>query len=92
MQKKVVIGFSSIIIAATLLFSDILNSILTFLLAGIIPGTHIVAPYWFMMAVYCALISLIATPYLERILKLHYDRRHPAKKTSRLPRRRYSHI
>ncbi len=92
MRKKVIIGSGSIIVAATLLFSDAINSIMTFLLAGIIPGTHIVAPYWFMMAVYCTLISVIATPYLERIIKLRYDLRRSAKKTSQLPRRRYSRI
>lgn len=66
------------------LFTDLGDSILTFLLAGIIPGTRIIIPYWFMMAVYCGLIAAIITPYIERLLILRHARQlAAAKKQSR---------
>lgn len=88
MRKKIVIGIGLIVAAIVVLFTELVNIILSFLLTGVVPGTHIVAPYWFMMAVYCALISLIATPYLERIIKIYYDKRHPIKEQSEPARRR----
>jgi hypothetical protein len=80
MQRNILIGSGLTLIAAAVLFSELINVIMTFLLAGIVPGTHIIAPYWLMMAIYCVLISLIATPYLERIIKVFYDKRRSVKK------------
>jgi hypothetical protein len=75
MHKKIIIGFGITVAVIAVLFTELINAFMTFLLAGVVPGTHIIAPYWFMMAVYCALISLIATPYLEHFIKWLYDKR-----------------
>ncbi|MBC7764256.1 hypothetical protein H7Y29_00930 [Microbacteriaceae bacterium] len=88
MQKKIIISITLMLVAAAILFTELINIILSFLLTGIVPGTHIVAPYWLMMAVYCTLISLIATPYLERVIKIYYDKRHSIKKPAEPTRRR----
>ncbi len=88
MHKKLIIASVITVAAIVVLFTELVNIIFSFLLTGVVPGTPIVAPYWFMMAVYCTLISIIATPYIERLIKIIYHRRHPEDKQADPARRR----
>ena len=91
MPRRIIIG-TGIVIAIVILLSEghVLNAILSLMLAGSIPGTSIVIPFWIMMAIYCTAISLLITWYIESTLLSH--RTHKATTKQRMPRRRYSHI
>jgi uncharacterized membrane protein YbhN (UPF0104 family) len=91
MQRKHFTLIAVGLAVAVLLFTEALNALLLFLVAGVIPGTRLIVPYWVMMAAYCVLIAAIATPYLEKILKRMHQPAVSRKKT-RLPNRRYGHI
>jgi hypothetical protein len=69
-----------------------MNMLLTLMLAGVIPGTHYIVPYWAMMALYCGLITLIVSVYTEQSLQHRRASKAAASRKSRMPGRRYSHI
>ena len=93
MRKKVSIGFGAGAVLLIIAGGEGMNMLLNFLLAGVVPGTHYVAPYWLMMAVYCALIALLITDAIEPILKFIYGQRKTAAvQKTHMPRRRYGQL
>ena len=91
MNQRTVSATIIAISAILLLGGKVLNIILSFALTGVIPGTHIVIPYWAMISLYCLAITAIVTPYLEHLIYLVYrSKKTVAKK--QLPRRRYSSL
>ena len=90
MRKKVIASIALGAFTFVALSSAAKNILLSFFLAGVIPGTHVIIPFWFMMAVYCASISLIVASYLEIGLRhIHRQARTPVPKT-RPTHRRYT--
>ncbi len=70
---------------------QIANAILGFVFAGTIPGTSRTVPFWLMMAMYTAAISILVTWYIESVISSRRAHKAaPARK--RMPQRRYSHI
>ena len=65
--KKVIITSAILAILVVLSRDVILNSLLLFLFAGVVPGLNIALPFWFMLAFYCLLIAAIVTLYVERV-------------------------
>ena len=63
-MKKIVI-ISAVLAVAIVLSRDILlNGLLLFLFAGVVPGLNITLPFWVMLAFYCLLIAGIITLYV----------------------------
>ena len=90
MKKRITIGIASCIIIIAVSNGKILNAILNLLIVGIVPGTSYSVPYWAMMAIYCLIITLLVTYWVEKAFQLHrLDKR--ARVKSRPSRRRYSH-
>lgn len=91
-MKKVII--TSIILACLIVATrdTILNSLLLFLFAGVVPGLNITLPFWLMLAFYCLLITGIVTLYVEGVFDFLKSKKDDKSLKSRLPRRRYSSI
>ena len=90
MKKKVFAVLGVVCIITILTHNPLSTVLINFLLIGVIPGVHIVIPFWIMMGVYCLLITLITTFYIEDLLATRRSSR--AGQTARhLPHRRYSH-
>ena len=93
MRKKVSIGFGTGIILLIIAGGEGMNMLLNFFLAGVVPGTHYVAPYWLMMALYCTIIALVVTDALEPLLKSIYaQRKTVVAQKPHMPRRRFSQL
>jgi hypothetical protein len=71
---------------------EVMNGLLNLLLAGVIPGTKYSVPFWVMMAIYCTIIAMVITHYVERALTLRHAKQSAKSHKSRMPKRRYSHI
>ena len=91
-MKKVII--TSAILASVIVLSRdiILNSLLLFLFAGIVPGLNIVLPFWVMLAFYCLLITGIVTLYIEGVFDFLKSKKDKRSLKARLPKRRYNAI
>ena len=91
-MKKVII--TSAILACLIVFSrdTILNALLLFLFAGVIPGLNLTLPFWAMLAFYFLLITGIVTLYIEGVFDFLKSKKDPKSLKARLPRRRYSNI
>lgn len=80
------------IILAMIASADIANFVLSFLIAGALPGTGISLPFWAMLIFYIVMICLVAllfTGSAQRDAKLYHQN---VRKQRHMPRRRYSHI
>lgn len=92
-MKKVLIISIACLSFLAFMKGDGMSAILDLIIAGHVPGTDYVVPYWLMMAVYCTVIALVIAHYIERALIHHNERRHElATHKPRMPKRRYSHI
>ena len=68
------------------------NALLSFILLGTVPGTHITVPFWMLMAIYCGLIALIITDFVDTQLTRSQTRKPAKSQQHQMPRRRYSRI
>lgn len=68
------------------------SALLAFFVTGHIPGTSWTIPFWGMMALYCLLITILVTNYVEEALAFRRDSRAAHTPASRMPHRRYGHI
>lgn len=91
MRKKAVIAATVVIMLVVLSRPELTNVLIMFLLTGAIPGTPFSVPFWLMMAVYCSVIALTLTWYLEPFISAANQSRVTHARKSRMPRRRYSH-
>lgn len=74
-----------------LMQGPLMNVLLGLILTGTLPGVSKSIPFWVMMAIYTATISLLITWYIEGLIasrRAYKD----ASVHRRLPRRHYSHI
>lgn len=93
MRKKLIVTTAIILSALTVLSIDgIANALLGFALAGVVPGTTMVIPFWAMVALWCLVITVIATAYLETTLGFMRSHKQYTERRARMPRRRYSSI
>ena len=90
MKRAVITGICLMVIAVVMTRGVVVNILLSLILAGSVPGTTIVIPFWVMMAFYCTVASLIIAWYTGSLIVEHRMRKSSAKQ--RMPRRRYSHI
>ena len=91
-MKKIVI-ISAVLAVAIVLSRDILlNGLLLFLFAGVVPGLNITLPFWVMLALYCLLITGIITLYVEGVFDFLNSKKDTRSLKTRLPKRRYSAI
>lgn len=92
MKRAILATIASFFATIMITHSDTMVIVLNFLVAGVVPGTSIVVPFWAMMALYCLVITMVTTLYVESLIaplrSQHYDSLH----RDRLPKRRYSHI
>ena len=75
-MKKVIITSAVLALFIVLSRDVILNGLLLFLFAGVVPGINISLPFWVMLAFYCLLITGIVTLYFVGVfdfLKLKVD-------------------
>ena len=87
MRKGIIATTISLLLCLFITQSNISNRVIDFLLTGVVPGTAIIVPFWVMMAIYCAGITIIITAFVEAM--------HPQTHSispKQLPRRRYSHL
>lgn len=91
-MKKVIITSAILAIVIVLSRDIILNGLLLFLFAGVIPGLNITLPFWVMLTFYCLLITGIVTLYVEGIFDFLKSRKNPKSLKARLPKRRYNTI
>ena len=90
MKNRVIISIAGSLLLIAITNGKVLNSLLSFLLVGVVPGTSYSVPYWLMMALYCVGITILITYAVEKI----YSVRHNIKKSHAKPRparRTYSH-
>lgn len=92
MKKNIVIGTGTVACLTVLIQGISINMLLNFVLAGVIPGTQYVIPYWIMMGIYCALSALIITIYIEQYLRGQRPAKPTLARKAQLPHRRYNHI
>ncbi len=90
--KKVIITSAILAILIVLSRDAILNSLLLFLFAGVVPGLNIALPFWVMLAFYCLLITSIITLYIEGVFDFLKSKKDPNSLKTRLPKRRYGSI
>lgn len=90
MKRAVIVGICITVAVIALTRGVVVNMLLSLILAGSLPGTTIVVPFWAMMAFYCTIASLLIAWYAESLIVEHRMRKSSAKQ--RMPRRRYSHI
>jgi hypothetical protein len=90
MKQKIIIASIIFTLLALLTQGRIINTALSLMLVGNVPGTSIAIPFWAMMAIYCTIAALIVASYTESLIVNHRMRKATSKR--RMPRRRYSHI
>ncbi len=61
-------------------------------IAGVIPGTHATIPYWVVMVISGALITIFTTLYIWQTAGTIKSTRKATTRKARMPRRRYSHV
>ncbi len=86
---------AGLVLFTLLNISSIANSVVGFLLAGVVPGTTIVIPFWAMVVLWCLAITAVTTRYIEtmvRSLRLRKTLDNATTTQSRMPRRRYGSI
>lgn len=66
--------------------------LVSFLIAGVVPGTAIILPSWAMIIAYCLIITAIITLYVEGTLVTMRADRATKKRRQQLPRHRFSQI
>ena len=91
-MKKVIVISAILAIIIVLSRDAILNTLLLFLFAGVVPGLNITLPFWVMLAFYCLLITGIVTLYVEGVFDFLKSHKDPKSLKARLPKRRYSSI
>ena len=90
MKTRYIIGIVSSIGILAFLYGKFMNTLLNLFLLGLIPGTSYTIPYWAMMVLYCVIITMIITVWVESIFNLHREIKQANVKSRRLPRH-YSH-
>ena len=68
------------------------SAILSLLVTGHIPGTTLTIPFWAMIVVYCLLITMIITLYVEDALSFALNTKAVKARKSRMPHRRFGQI
>ena len=91
-MKKIVIISAVLAIAIVLSRDILLNGLLLFLFAGVVPGLNITLPFWVMLAFYCLLITGIITLYVEGVFDFVQSKKDTKSLKTRLPKRRYSAV
>ncbi len=93
MNKKIIIfTILGLLILILMSIDSIKNSVVSFLLAGVIPGTKTIVPSWAMIALWCVVTATLATSYIETIIGPLRSHTTTDKIQSRMPRRRYSQL
>ena len=92
MKKAFLTTLYSFIAAILITRSDLVASVIAFLMTGTVPGTSLNIPFWAMMAIYCLCITVILTVYIEDIFAIVKSQRALAAKKRYLPSRRYGNI
>lgn len=89
MKKGLIATAISLFLTMTIVHSEVSIALLNFLLAGVVPGTKIILPFWAMLAIYCLMITTIVTIYVESMIAVAKQRKSAKATRQTLPRRRY---
>ena len=92
MKKEFVAPLVSLVAVLAITQGKFTSSLVTLLIAGVIPGTSLVLPSWTMMIIYCLSITAIVTLYLEGALGKARASRSAKQRRQQLPRRRFTSI
>jgi hypothetical protein len=96
MKKIIIIACLACLGMVILIKSGMIESLVLFLLVGIVPGTNYVVPSSVMlMAIFCVLWLLVIRFAAVELFYILMDKRNTAQKTNhrkRMPKRRYSEI
>ena len=90
MKKAIVTTIVSLIAALLVTQDHISASVVSFLVAGAIPGTSMSVPFWAMLSFYCLAITIIVTVFVETTFIAHRANYHETTPARRLPKRRYT--
>lgn len=92
-MKKVIFVFGGTLLIMLIVWhQSTVSALLDLLITGHIPGTAFTIPFWAMMAVYCLLITLLMTRYIEEAFAFRRDAKKLSASKTRMPRRRYGQI
>jgi hypothetical protein len=91
MKKLLIVCGGAILILLLAWRQETASALLSLLITGHLPGTSWAIPFWAMMAIYCLLITVIVTRYVEDAFAFRRANRATPHK-SHMPHRRYSHI
>jgi hypothetical protein len=91
-KKVIVVVGVTLIIMLVAWHQSTVSVLLELFIAGHIPGTSVTIPFWVMMAVYCLLITLLMTNYIEEAFAFRRDAKKLSTSKTRMPRRRYGQI
>ena len=89
MGKKIWISLGIVGAVGLLSNSTISNAVLNFFLAGTLPGLSVRLPFWLMLVVYIALITVVSVGYIESTDSYKNAQLNAARKRQ-LPKRRFS--
>ena len=92
MKKVIVVIGSTLLIMLVAWHQSTVSVLLELFIAGHIPGTSITVPFWAMMAIYCLLITVVMTLYIEEAFAFRRDAKKLYSSRARMPRRRYGQI
>ena len=91
MGKKIWISLGIVGAVGLLSNSTISNAVLNFFLAGTLPGLSVRLPFWLMLVVYIALITVVSVAYIESTDSYKNAQLNAARK-KQLPKRRFSSL
>jgi protein-S-isoprenylcysteine O-methyltransferase Ste14 len=92
MKKDYIPPLVSLVAVLAITQGEFTSSLISLLIAGVVPGTSFVLPSWMMMTVYCLAITAIITLYLEGALGKGRAQRSSKHHKRQLPRRRFTNI
>jgi len=92
MKKDLLPPVISFVAILAITHGEYASPLVNLLVAGVIPGTTIVLPFWVMIAFYCLTITAIITMYVEGTLHTIKTHRASSARKRQLPHRRYSNI
>ena len=96
MKKVIIITLTSIAILTVLVKSGMVDSLMLFVLGGIVPGTNFVIPSTFMLLIMASAAWLVLFSFVPSDVFSTMTKKQPAKKPqnakARLPKQRFKQV
>lgn len=96
MKKVVIIALASIVVPTILVKSGMVDSLMLFVLGGIVPGTNFVVPSTFMLLIMASAAWLVLFSFIPSDVFSTMTKKQPTKKSqsakTRLPKQRFKQV